>query len=244
MDIDRILAEIWGGGADVFSVADDAPVSRSDRFQAANCSRLQFNPRLSLRLKGGTKRGDHPAFSAVYRPRKGDANLASIQTRLPRSAFLEQAHIRTICTRVQFAANGGNGRGCPKGSVYGTARAFTPILSEPLEGPVFLRSSDNDLPDFVATLRGLVDVEAVAKIDSFRRGIRASFTDLPDAPITKVVVNMQGARKGLIVNSTDLCKRANRADARFGAQNGRRAKGRPAVRAVGCGKQGKGRGGR
>ena len=35
---------------------------------------------------------------------------------LPRSEFLENAHIRTVCTRVQFAA-----KQCPKGAIYGHA---------------------------------------------------------------------------------------------------------------------------
>ena len=35
-----------------------------------------------------------------------------------------------------------------------TPRAITPLLAEPLEGPVYLRSSANTLPDLVAALRG------------------------------------------------------------------------------------------
>jgi hypothetical protein len=224
-------ASIWGGGLDVFSRADDSPISRSARFQAANCARLGFRPRLALRLKGGTKRGAHPALTAVYRPRKGDANLESIQTRLPKSAFLEQAHIRTICTRVQFAADA-----CPKGSVYGHVVATTPLLEEPLKGPVYLRSSDNDLPDMVLDLHGLVDVEVSARIDSVRGGIRATFPSAPDAPLTKVVLRMQGAKKGLIVNSTNLCAKRNRATVVLGAQNAKRRAIRPVVVARGCAK--------
>jgi hypothetical protein len=231
-------AEIWGGGADVFSILDDRPVTRHSRFQAANCSRLGFKPRLSLKLKGGTKRGAHPALTAVYRPRKGDANVESIQTRLPTSTFLEQAHIRTICTRVQFAADK-----CPKGSVYGHVTATTPLLEEPLKGPVYLRSSNNDLPDMVLDLHGLVDVEVAARIDSVRGGIRATFPKAPDAPLTKVVLRMQGAKKGLIVNSTNLCSATNRARVVMGAQNGKRRGLRPVVEAAGCG-GGKGRGGK
>ncbi len=231
-----IDATLWGGGTDVFGSADDLPFGASDRFQAADCAALGFSPRLSLSLEGGTKRGGHPALRGVFRPRPGDSNLEKLVLRLPRSAFLEQAHIRTICTRVQFAANGGNGRGCPAGSIYGHVRAYTPILDQPLEGPVFLRASNNPLPDFVAALRGLVDVEAVAKIDSVGGGIRATFTEVPDAPLSKVVVEMQGQKKGLIVNSADLCRAANRANAAYSAHNDRRAQGRPALRAEGCGK--------
>src|SRR6185437_8902002 len=227
---------LWGGGQDAFSVQDDSPFDLAARFQAADCANLAFKPKLNLRLKGGTKRGGHPALTGTYRPRKGDANLKGLVLRLPRSAFLDQAHIRTICTRVQYNAGAGNGAGCPQGAIYGKARAFTPLLDEPLEGPVYLRSSNHNLPDFVAALHGIVDIEAVARIDSKGGGIRATFADLPDAPITKVVVQMQGAKKGLIVNSTDLCAGAHRADARFSGQNGRGAAGKPVVSAQ-CGKQ-------
>jgi hypothetical protein len=229
-------ATIWSGGFDVFSALDDSPHSLEARFQAASCASLGFKPRLSLNLKGGTRRGAHPALTGTYKPRPGDANTKSLVLTLPHSAFLDQGHIRTICTRVQFAANGGAGRGCPSGAVYGKAKAFTPLLDEPLEGPVFLRSSNHNLPDFVASLHGLVDVEAVARIDSKHGGIRATFNTIPDAPLTKVVVQMQGAKKGLIVNSTNLCAGPHRADARFAGHNGKRAMRKPEVGASGCGK--------
>jgi hypothetical protein len=236
----EVAARIFGGGTNAFSSLDDSPIAKSARFQAAECASLGFAPKLSLRLKGGTKRGDHPALKGTFRPRAGDANLESLVLRFPRSAFLDQGHIRTICTRVQFAAGGGNGAGCPPGAAYGWAKVFTSILEAPLEGPVFLRSSDNNLPDFVAALKGLVDVEAVARIDSVKGGIRATFEDVPDAPLTKVEVSMQGGRKGLIVNSTNLCaKRRHRANAQMVGHSGRRSSIRPAMGAR-CGKKKRG----
>jgi hypothetical protein len=228
-------ATIWSGGFDVFSALDDSPHSLETRYQAASCASLGFKPHLSLSLKGGTRRGAHPALTGAYRPRKGDANTSALVLTLPHSAFLDQAHIRTICTRVQFAADGGAGRGCPQGAIYGKAKAYTPLLEDPLEGPVFLRSSNHNLPDFVASLHGIVDVEAVARIDSKNGGIRASFDTIPDAPLTKVLVQMQGAKKGLIVNSTNLCRGSHKADAHFVGHNGKRASRRPAVGASGCG---------
>lgn len=228
------IADIWGGGANPFTTADDFPVSRFQRFQAANCARLGFKPDVSLTLKGGTKRGDFPALRTVYRPRPGDANLSRMVLRLPRSAFLEQGHFRDICTRVQFAADA-----CPGGAVYGRARAFTPLLEQPLEGPVYLRSSSNDLPDLVLDLHGLVDFEAIARIDSHKGGIRATLENLPDAPIEKVVVTMEGGRKGLIVNSRNLCIRKSRAAIQADAQNGKRHNLNPLVRATGCKKKGR-----
>ncbi len=224
---DAILA---GGGADPFSSADDVPITLTSRYQAAGCQGLGFKPSLSLNLKGGTKRGEFPALNALYKPRKGDANVKGLVVRLPRSAFLEQGHIRTICTRVQFAADN-----CPKASVYGQIKAWTPLLEEPLEGPVYLRSSSHKLPDLVFDLHGLVDVEVSTRIDSAQGGIRATVQDAPDAPISKVLLRMQGAQKGLIVNSRNLCGAASKANVDFVGQNGKEASENPAMRAD-CGK--------
>jgi hypothetical protein len=227
-----IGAEIWGGGADPFSTADNAPAARSVPFQAADCARLGFRPRLALRLFGGVRRGANPALRAVFRPRPGQANTSRAIVRLPRSAFLDQGHIRTICTRVQFAAES-----CPQGSIYGQVRAFSPLLEEPLTGPAILRSSSNDLPDLVFDLEGLIDVEASARIDSIRGGIRAIFAPIPDVPLSKVVVSMQGGKKGLIINSRNLCRGRNRAAVRLDAHSGKQVSMRPALWSSGCEKR-------
>jgi len=187
----------------------------TDRFQVGACGDLGFRPRVSLRLLGGTKRGAHPRLRAIVTPRKGDANIGRSVVALPRSEFLDQNHIKTVCTRVQFAADD-----CPKGSVYGRATATTSLLDGRLSGPVYLRSSDNELPDLVAHLRGQVDVALVGRIDSIRGGIRTTFVAPPDAPVTKFVLTMQGGRKGLLINSRDVCGRAYRADVRMRGQNG------------------------
>lgn len=233
-DPEAFKATLWGGGSDAFSSLDDGPVSLATRFQAANCANLGFKPKLGLRLTGGTRRSGHPALKAVVTPRPGDANFSRAVVTLPHSAFLDQAHIRTICTRVQFAAGAGNGAGCPAGAVYGQARAWSPLLEEVLEGPVYLRSSSHNLPDLVVALHGIVDIELSSRIDSVRGGIRSTFADIPDAPVSKFVLRMQGGKKGLIVNSTNLCASTNRAKARLSGQNGKVDNFKPLVRATGC----------
>ena len=225
----QILATIGGGGADPFSILDDTSVDVSARFQAANCASLGFRPRLSLTLKGGTKRGDYEGLRAVVRPRPGDANIGAAQVALPHSAFLANEHIRTVCTRVQFAAGIGNGAGCPKGSIYGKAVAETPLLDEPLAGPVYLRSSNNPLPDLVVALHGIVDIELSGQTDSKNEGIRNTFASVPDAPASKFTLELFGGQKGLIVNSRNLCTGTQRATAHFVGQNGAVYDFRPAL---------------
>ena len=92
----------------------------------------RLKPKLFTRIWGKTNRGAHPKFRAVLQPRKGDANVGRMAITLPRSEFLDQAHIKTICTRVQFAANA-----CPADSVYGWAKARTPLFDQMFEGPVY-----------------------------------------------------------------------------------------------------------
>lgn len=222
-------ATLWGGGANVFSTADDLPFARTAPFQAANCARLGFKPKLAIKLKGGTKRGGHPALKAIVTPRTQDANFAGAVVTLPHSAFLDQAHIRTICTRVQFSAGVGNGANCPAGAIYGHAKAWSPLLDEPLKGPVFLRSSSHNLPDLVVALHGIVDITLDSRIDSIHGGIRSSFEAVPDAPVSRFILEMQGAKKGLIVNSTNLCGAAHRANAELDAQNGAKLQTHPAL---------------
>jgi hypothetical protein len=187
----------------------------SDRFQVGSCGQLAFKPRLSLRLRGKTHRGGFPGLRATLKMPKG-ANIARAAVALPHSEFLEQAHIGTVCTRVQFAV-----RSCPEASVYGRAKAVTPLLDEPLEGPVYLRSSSHELPDLVADLRGQIDVVLDGRIDSVNGGIRTVFSSVPDAPVSRFTLTMRGGSKGLLVNSTALCHAPHRAVAKFRGHNGR-----------------------
>jgi len=204
----------------------------SARFQVDGCKALKFKPKLSLKLRGGTRRASYPALTAVLKARKGDANIASTSVALPHSEFLAQEHIGTICTRVQFAADN-----CPKGSVYGKAKAITPLLDKPLAGPVYLRSSNHPLPDLVAKLGGQLEIDLVGRIDSVNGGIRTSFESVPDAPVTKFVLQMKGGKKSLLTNSTDICRGSHKATVQMKAQNGRAATLRPKLVSSGCGKK-------
>ncbi len=224
-----------GAGADLGSTGDDVTATEANPFQVAGCAGLGFKPSIAFRLKGGTHRGDYPALTAVVKARPGDANIAATAVTLPHSEFLAQNHIRTVCTRVQFAAGA-----CPAGSVYGHAEAVSPLFDEPLRGPVYLRSSSHQLPDLVASLNGRFDVVLVGRIDSVNGGIRNSFDLVPDAPVTKFTLAMQGGKKSLLVNSRNLCKSTSRAEVKMVGQNGKTMESRPLV-ANSCGKARKGK---
>ena len=71
----------------------------------------------------------------------------------------------------------------------------------------------------------------VGRIDSINGGIRTTFDVVPDAPVSKFVLEMQGGKKGLFVNSRNICKHTNRATARFSAHNGKTLDARPVLKA-------------
>jgi hypothetical protein len=205
-------------GSLLSTLGQSAPLT--ERFQLGECTGLAFKPKLGIRLNGGTKRGSHPALVGTVRMPEGGANIAKAVVALPHSEFLDQAHIGTVCTRVQFQANE-----CPAASVYGHAVGTSPLVDYPLEGPAILRSSSHKLPDLVIALHGPasqpVEVDVVGRIDSVKGGIRTSFEGIPDLPVSSFVLSMEGGKKGLLQNSTNICKGVHKATAEFDAQNGK-----------------------
>jgi hypothetical protein len=230
-----VSGALRGGGADPANPAAFSSVAVSDPFRATDCGELKFRPKLFTRLFGGrktTKRSQFPKFRSVLVAREGDANISRAALTLPHSLILEQGHIGTICTRVQLAA-----QDCPARSVYGYARAQTPLLDDELSGPVYLTSSSHELPDLLADLHGQVNVRLRGVISATHARIKTVFSQVPDVPVSKFVLTMKGGKKGLLVNSRDLCVHPNYSLLTFKGQNGKKLKKKKLpLRVPGCGK--------
>lgn len=211
-------------------------------YAATGCSRLGFKPNLALRFLGGTRRGAFPKLRATLKMPAGGANIGASIVTLPHSEFVENAHFANVCTKKQFAADE-----CPAGSIYGIAKATTPLIDGTLEGPVYLRSPSTEpekyvLPDVVAALKGPaslpLEIDVIGHVDSaFRRLangeraalLRTTFNSVPDAPVSEFTLEMQGGSKGLFVNSENLCKKTRRYTAAFVGQNGKQVTSHPAI---------------
>jgi hypothetical protein len=217
-----ILADALGGGANPADPATWSRFSHSDLFWANDCRRLRFAPRAFARVFGfrqRLRRAANPRFRFVLKARKGDANLRRAAFVLPHATILDQSHIRTICTRVQLAASQ-----CPAGSIYGYARATSPLLEGRLKGPIYLTSSDNELPDLLADLHGQVNVRLRGVISAQGGRLKTVFSTTPDVAVRKFILNMRGGNRGLLVNSENLCRRPRFAYLNLKAQNTRRLK--------------------
>lgn len=224
---------IKGGGADPTNPAAFSSYAISDPFQATECNKLAFKPKLKVKLFGGTKRNKNPRLTATLTARKGDANIARTALTMPHSLFLDQDHIGTVCTRPQLASHA-----CPKASVYGSAEAKSPLLDKKLKGKVFLVSSNHKLPDLLVDLRGQVEIYLRGVIGSKRGGLKTVFNNVPDVPVSKFTLKMKGGKKSLLVNSEDTCKKKQRAVLKMKGQNGKKKNSNKfELNIVSCGKK-------
>jgi len=217
-----VRSSIFGGGSDPANPGAWFESKQSSEFRATECKQLQFKPKFFPKILGGknaTRRAANPKFRATLEARNGDANLRRAAFILPRATILDQSHIKTICTRVQLAANE-----CPKNSIYGNAKATSPLLAGELKGPVYLTSSSNTLPDLLVDLKGQVPIRLRGVISSAHGRLKTVFNNTPDVAVTKFVLNMKGGSKGLLVNSRNLCSGQTNGFLNIKAQNSRQLK--------------------
>jgi hypothetical protein len=214
---------INGGGANPTNPAAWSSYAVSSPFQATGCKGLSFKPKLHTRLFGGkgtTTRGKHPKLRAILEGNEKDANVLRTALALPHALFLDQGNIRTVCTRPQLASGT-----CPKAAVYGHAQAKSPLLGHALKGPVYLVSSKHELPDLLVDLRGQVNIQLRGVISSKHGGIKTVFNNTPDVPVSKFILRMEGGKKkGLLVNSRNLCKGPLSSVLNIKGQNGKKIK--------------------
>jgi hypothetical protein len=217
-----IRSTIFGGGGNPANPAEWQSIDKRDPIQFRDCKSLPFKPKFYAKILGGenqTKRARNPKFRAIFDARKGDANLRRAAFILPRATILDQSHIKTICTRVQLAAND-----CPKNAIYGHAKATSPLLRGKLRGPVYLTSSNNELPDLLADLHGQVDIRLRGVISSERGRLKTVFRKTPDVAVNKFTMTMKGGQKGLLINSRNLCSGRTTGFLNLKAQNSRQLK--------------------
>ena len=217
LPVDSIISS---GGGNPANEAEWQQTTGGDKFQFRSCGKLKFKPKFHARIFGGknqTKRGKNPKFRAIVEARNGDANLRRTAFILPRATILDQSHIKTICTRVQLAANQ-----CPKNSIYGHAEANSPLLAGKLKGPVYMTSSSHELPDLLVDLHGQIPIRLRGVISSAHGRLKTVFNETPDVAVKKFILTMKGGSKGLLINSRNLCSRQTTGFLNILAQNSRR----------------------
>ena len=108
-------------------------------------------------------------------------------------------------------------------TAIGTASTKTPLLDEPLGGPVYAVSGSGGLPRLAFLLNGQVRVVPRADTDTVKGGgIRTTVPVVPDVPVGKFNMKVFGGKQGYLVNTRSLCgKKRPKVRVRYTGQNGK-----------------------
>jgi hypothetical protein len=219
--------------------AQGASVGVSSPYNASGCATLPFKPTftVSTQAKSSKKLGASLIVKTGYPA--GSANIHSVAVTLPIQLPARLTTIQQACTEAAFNANPAS---CPAGSNIGTATASTPILANPLSGPVYLVSHGGAaFPDIVVILQGEgVTVDLTGSIDIKHNVTSSTFASVPDAPISSFTLTLpEGPHSGLGSNlpakaNGSFCGQSLTMPTTITAQNGAVVKQSTKIAVTGC----------
>ncbi len=189
LSVDGTIASTQGASAVV-----------SSRFQAANCASLPFKPTFKVSTKATTTKKNGASLDVKVTSGPGQANLGKVAVTLPKQLPSWLPTIQQACLAAVFNANPA---ACPAGSDIGVASATTPVLANPVTGPVYLVSHGGAaFPDIVMVLQGEgVTVEQVGSINIKGQVTSSAFNSIPDVPINTFELSLpQGPHHALSAN--------------------------------------------
>jgi hypothetical protein len=232
-----ITDAITGAGADISSAADDRTVNVASRFQAADCANLQFKPKFAVSTSGKTSRVSGASLkvklSYPKAPVGNQANIATVKVDLPKALPSRLTTLNHACPAAVFKRNPAD---CPSQARVGVAKAVTPVLPVPLEGPAyFVSHGGEEFPNLIIVLQGYgVTVDLVG--DTFiKNGTTSStFKQVPDVPVGSFELTLPEGPFSALAANRNLCKAKLVMPIRFVAQNGAVMRQSTRIQVTGC----------
>jgi hypothetical protein len=207
-----IAETIDGAGTDPANPADQVPVNVTAPFQAADCSSLKFEPKFSVSTSAKTSRADGASLTAkltVPGALGTQANISGVKVELPEQLPSRLPTLQKACTAEQFEKNPA---GCPPASIIGHARAITPILPVPLEGPAYFVSHGGEgWPSLVVVLQGYgVTIDLTGTTFISKAGVTSTtFKTVPDQPVTSFELTLPEGPYSALTALGNLCSATN-----------------------------------
>jgi hypothetical protein len=193
-------------------------------FQVTNCAVLGFKPGFKVSTAGKTSRANGASLNVKLTypkaPFGSQANVKSVKVDLPRQLPSRLTTLQKACPDSTFNANPA---ACPPASRVASARAVTPLIPVPLEGPgYFVSHGGAKFPELIVVLQGYgvtLDLHGETFINKI--GITSStFRAVPDAPVGTFELTLpEGPHSALAANG-DLCTSNLKMPTTFVAQNG------------------------
>jgi hypothetical protein len=184
-------------------------VTVSDPFQTADCSSLKFEPKFQVSTSGKTSKAEGASLNVkLTYPANAlgnDSNIKQVKVELPVQLPSRLTTLQKACTQAQFKANPAN---CPAASLIGMAKAITPILPVPLEGPVYFVSNGGEaFPNLIMVLQGDgVTIDLVGDTFISKSGITSStFKAVPDQPVSSFELELPEGKFSALAANGNLC---------------------------------------
>jgi hypothetical protein len=200
---------------------EGATAAVSSPFQVTNCATLAFNPKLTATTNGKTSKagGASLAVKLTYPAGPYDANIKEVKVDLPLQLPSRLTTLQKACTAAQFETNPA---GCPPESIVGHAKATTPLIPVPLEGPAYFVSHGGEaFPSLIIVLQGYgIKIELVGATQ-IKKGITSStFSTIPDAPVGTFELTLPQGKYSALAANGNLCKTKLTMPTYYQAQNG------------------------
>lgn len=190
--------------------AEGAAAPVQTPFQVANCATLGFKPQFKVSTPGKTSRKNGAGLNVklVYptAPFGSQANIAKVKVDLPKQLPSRLTTLQKACLAATFEANPA---ACPVGSKVGFAKAITPVLPVPLEGPAYFVSYGNKkFPELIVVLQGYgVTVDLHGETFITNAGITTStFRQVPDVPVGSFELKLPEGPYSALAANANLCK--------------------------------------
>jgi hypothetical protein len=213
-------------------------------FQATNCATLAFAPKFVVSTSGKTSKanGASLAVKLTYpsAPFGSQANIKQVKVELPKVLPSRLTTLQKACTAAQFNSNPA---GCPAASIIGHAKAVTPLLPVPLEGPAYFVSHGGEaFPSLIVVLQGAapynVTLDLVGTTFISKAGITSStFKTVPDAPVGSFELMLPQGKFSALAANGNLCTSKLAMPTEFLAQNGAKINESTPVSVTGCAKK-------
>ncbi len=184
---------------------EGAAASLSSPFRARGCDRLGFRPEIRMALIGRKqlRRHGRPGLRTSIRLHAGDANLRKVKMTLPPALGFSPGGLEEICSRRDAAAGD-----CPATSRVGSARGESSLLSEPLDGDVYVaQPRGGGLPDIWISLHGGgLDMSLSGDISNRRGSTVIDLAGLPDLPLASLSMRLQPGARGPLALEVRPCR--------------------------------------
>ncbi len=230
--ITNLAATSWDGNS----------ATGSGSWNSVGCENQAFNPSLSMTIdmsKGG-EFFDNPDLTTEITQGINEANSKRVEAILPSTVQANNNTLNFQCPSGSFPLDPAVPQSCPANTQVGTAVARTPLLSQPLQGPVYLIQNPGLLPKVGLDLKGPLPARIIGNAtptSEFR--LDNVFGDvppgLPDVPLTQFKLTFGGGKNGLIVATKKVCSGASPFNAVFDSFGGQHKTQASNAKIIGCG---------